>query len=168
MPIFPLNDSELLLPFGNVSFERAISIGLGWLGGHVKLVGQGGEGGNGLWKLAGLPGSTVLDVQTTIQRWVGGSEGLGDTSWGNWGQPEGHLLESLESLQVSSGQQHSDTIRGRSSEVQNIFSLRTRVSKNGSVDKHEELCIALLWLSWTMAIHIGSWWCWSSACMLWS
>ena len=26
MPIFPLNDSELLLPFGNVSFERAISI----------------------------------------------------------------------------------------------------------------------------------------------
>ena len=28
MPIFPLNDSELLLPFGNVSFERAISIGM--------------------------------------------------------------------------------------------------------------------------------------------
>lgn len=53
-------------------------------------------------------------------------------------------LDSLESLQVSSGQQHSDTIRGRSSEVQNTFSLRTRVSKNGSIDKHEELCIALL------------------------
>lgn len=137
------------LPFGNVSFERAISIGMDWLGGHVKLVGRGGEGGNGLWKLAGLPGNTVLDVQTAIQRWIGGNEGLGDTARaeGTGAGQRDISLESLKGLQVWSGQQHSGTIRGRSSEVQNIFSLRTHVSKEGSVNKHEELCVALLRLS---------------------
>lgn len=80
---------------------------------------------------------------------IGGNEGLGDTAHaeGTGAGQRDISLESLEGLQVWSGQQHSGTIRGRSSEVQNIFSLRTHVSKEGSVDKHEELCTALLQLS---------------------
>lgn len=80
---------------------------------------------------------------------IGGNEGLGDTAHaeGTGAGQRDISLESFEGLQVWSGQQHSGTIRGKSIEVQNIFSLRTHVSKEGSVDKHEELCIALLRLS---------------------
>lgn len=51
-----------------LTLERAISIGTCGLIGHVRIVGRGGEGGNGLSKLTGLPGNTMLDVQTTFQR----------------------------------------------------------------------------------------------------
>lgn len=51
-----------------LTLERAISIGTCGLIGHVRIVGQGGERGNGLSKLTGLPGNTMLDVQTTLQR----------------------------------------------------------------------------------------------------
>lgn len=51
-----------------LTLERAISIGTRGLLQSVRIVGWGGEGGNGLLKFAGLPGSTVSDVQTKFQR----------------------------------------------------------------------------------------------------
>ena len=48
-----------------------------WTDGSVRIVGWGGEGGNELLKLTGLPGNMVSDVQTTFEWWIGGNEGLG-------------------------------------------------------------------------------------------
>lgn len=73
-----------------LTLERATSIGTCGLVENVKIVEWRGESGNGLSKLAGLPGNMISNEQTKFHRSVGGNEGCGGgTTQRKLGHPRG-------------------------------------------------------------------------------